>query len=155
AGKKIAVISLRFESSSPIGNYSIRVGQIALFNGTMNTPASPSGVLVERMTEIDPEKATLRLRWNHSPDPIYYYNVYRRNPDDSLTYLGGTPNNAYFVAEINRVGSETTTLIEVEAVGREFGHSLRATTTFDWDISPSPINLALNKPAAGSTPCNA
>jgi mannosyl-glycoprotein endo-beta-N-acetylglucosaminidase len=132
AGRTIAVIALRFDASDPVYDYEIRVGQIAVYD-PIGPPAPPSGLVVQRMTRIDPNRATLRLGWEHSSDPIVSYNVFRRNPDGSSTYLGGTPNNAYFVAEIERVDSEGQTTIEVQAVGPTFAYSPSATTRFDWE----------------------
>lgn len=133
AGRTLAVLGLRFEAPAPIANYSIRIGRLAVIDGPVSTPAPPSDLFVDTKDELDPETATLRLKWDHSPEPAYYYNVLRRNPDGSRTYLGGTANNAYFVAEVLRVDGEPSTTIEVEAVGLDFGHSTAATTTFDWD----------------------
>lgn len=133
AKKTIRVLSLRFlADAAPVNDYAIRIGQIALFNGAADVPAGPSNVRVERRAQIAPDRASLRLRWNRSPDPVYYYNVYRRNGDNSRTYLGGTPNDAYFVASVARVGSEPSTTIEVEAVGTEFGHSAPVRTRIVW-----------------------
>jgi endo-beta-N-acetylglucosaminidase D len=154
AGRTIAVIGLRFESDTAVSGYSIKIGQIAVHNGPVGTPAPPTGLTVDRKTLIDASHVTLRLSWDHSSSAVRYYNVYRRNPDNSLTYLGGTPSNAYFVSEVARVGAETSAVIEVEAVGRDFGHSSHAATSFAWD-GVGPANLALNKPATGSAPCNA
>ncbi|MCS6804787.1 MAG: hypothetical protein RMM98_08730 [Acidobacteriota bacterium] len=39
-------------------------------------------------------------------------------------------DRVYFVAEMSRVGSELETIIEVEAVGLEFGHSAHARACF-------------------------
>jgi mannosyl-glycoprotein endo-beta-N-acetylglucosaminidase len=130
AGRTLAVIGLIFDASNP-GDYQINVGQIAVYSSAA-APEPPSDLVVLRRTLVDPDRATLRLGWEHSLDPIAYYNVYRRNPDGGLTYLGGTPNNAYFVAEVQRIGSEPQTTIEVQAVGQDFTHSIAATTTFDW-----------------------
>src|SRR5262249_53622319 len=131
AARNIAVIGLMFDRSSP-GDYEIHVGQIAVYDSDA-APEPPSAMAVLRRTEIDPDRATLRLQWEHSPDRVAYYNVYRRNPDGGLTYLGGTPNNAYFVAEIQRIDSEAETTLEVQAVGPNFVHSTSATTSFDWE----------------------
>ena len=131
AGRTIAVIGLVFDASSP-GDYQIHVGQIAVYESA-TPPQPPSALVVLRKTEIDPDRATLRLQWEHSADRVAYYNVYRRNPDGGLTHLGGTPNNAYFVAEIQRIDSEAQTTLEVQAVGLNFIHSTSATTTFDWE----------------------
>src|SRR5262245_33030270 len=131
AGRTIAVIGLAFDASTP-GDYEVHLGQIAVYDSAA-APEPPSALAVLRRTEIDPDRATLRLQWDHSPDRVAYYNVYRRNPDGGLTYLGGTPNNAYFVAEIQRIDSEAQTTLEVQAVGPNFIHSTSATTSFDWE----------------------
>lgn len=134
AGRTIGVVALRFAPGGGPEPYSIRIGRLAVYDGTSEVPAPPSGLTVESKNEITPVAATLRLRWTDSPDPIHSYNVYRLNPDSSLTYLGGTPNDAYFVSRVNRVGDETTTTIELEAVSPERGRSSRVTTSFDWDV---------------------
>ncbi|MDB6155505.1 MAG: Mannosyl-glycoprotein endo-beta-N-acetylglucosaminidase [Chthoniobacteraceae bacterium] len=123
AGKKLAVLGLRFQSANAVNNYTIRVGQIAVYNGPISSPAPPSLVVVDGASSIDATTATARLKWTHSPDPVYYYNVYRRNPDNSRTWLGATPNNAYFVPEIKHTTAETFAPIEIETVGMDFGTS--------------------------------
>lgn len=106
AGRTLAVIALRFQSPTPVSNYAIKVGQIAVREGAGAVPAPASAVAVDSKAETDPTHASLRLKWTHSPGPVYYYNVYRQNPNSTSTYLGGTPNNAYFVPEVVRVGAE-------------------------------------------------
>lgn len=132
AGKKITAITLRFHSDIPVSNYTIHVGRIAVFNGPIDTPAAPSKMSVEKSWRINPSRVSLRLKWKHAIGPIYHYNVYRRKRDGSIVYLGGTPNNAYFVANVERDGIEATTTLLVEAVGPEFGHSKPATTQINW-----------------------
>jgi mannosyl-glycoprotein endo-beta-N-acetylglucosaminidase len=58
--------------------------------------------------------------------------VYRRNPDGSRTYLGGTSNDVYFVPLLIRVGSESSTVIDVEAVSATFALSAPASLTVGW-----------------------
>ncbi|MES2570963.1 MAG: glycoside hydrolase [Verrucomicrobiota bacterium] len=123
AGRTLAVIGLRFKAAAPVNNYTIRIGQIAVFNGPLSSPAAPSLIKVESVHPVDPTTATARLKWTHSADPVYYYNVYRRNPDNSRTWLGATPNNAYFVPEIKHTTAETFASIEIETVGLDFGTS--------------------------------
>lgn len=132
AGRKLAVISLRFEAPSPVTSYTMRIGQIALFNGTVSVPAPPTDLLVDRVAPIDGSSVTARLKWTHSPTPVYYYNVFRRNPDTTRTWLGATPNNAYFVPELKRVGNEAYAPVEVEMVGLDFGTSTAATANIFW-----------------------
>ncbi len=133
AGQTLAKLSLRFSSAAPANGYAVNVGRLALIEGAVDVPQPPSAVNIENSVEPDPQTATPRLTWDHSSDEVFAYYVYRRNPDDTLTYLGGTANNAYFVAELNRVDMEAETTIEVEAVGLECGRSVHATTTFVWN----------------------
>ncbi len=132
SGQTLARLSLRFDSATTVNGYSIDIGKLAIIAGTADLPQPPSNLVIVNKVEPDPQTATLRLTWEHSADDVIAYNVYRRNPDASLTHLGGTPNNAYFVAELNRVGVEVVTTVEVEAVGLEGGRSSTATTSFLW-----------------------
>lgn len=136
AGRTLVALSLDFGSPVSEPAYAMKIGRLALVEGAVDIPAPPSSPFVEDAVMGDSRTASLRLRWTHSPDAVHAYNVYRVNPDSTRTYLGGTANNAYFVYEMKRVGAETTTTIEVVAVGREFGHSAAAATSFFWGAGP-------------------
>ncbi|MFN0152246.1 MAG: endo-beta-N-acetylglucosaminidase [bacterium] len=136
AGRTLIALSLDFASSVSEPAYAMKIGQLALVEGAVDIPAPAASAFVEDAVMSDSRTASLRLRWTHSPDPVHAYNVYRVNPDDTRTYLGGTANNAYFVYEMKRVGAESTTTIEVVAVGDEFGHATPATTSFFWGAGP-------------------
>ncbi len=81
--------------------------------------------------------------------------MFRRNSDGSRTYLGSTPNDAYFVPQLDRAGNEPATVVEVEAVGVEGGRSSAAGTSVSWTGDPGPANLALNRPATADSACAA
>lgn len=132
AGQTLAVLSLRFDAPSTVDDYDIRIGRLAVLDAAPAPPAPPTGFYIENQDEIDPQTATLRLRWSHSPDPVTSYQVFRRNGDDSLTHLGGTANNAYFVARLDREGNEERTTVEVIAIGPDGGRSVAATNLFYW-----------------------
>jgi endo-beta-N-acetylglucosaminidase D len=134
AGKKIAVIALRFGASSVVSGYTMRIGQLAVWNGAISTPAPPSAIIVDRVSAVDATTATARLKWTHSPSAIAHYNVYRRNADNSRTWLGATPNNAYFVPQVKRVAGETYVPIEIETVAPDYGVSTAATTNLFWPV---------------------
>ena len=151
AGKRIAVISLRFQADVAVPDYEIRIGRISALDGPSETPEPPSGLYVDSFQLINDQQGTLRLRWDHSPSNCRCYNIYRMNPDSSRTFLGGTPNNALFVPEINRVGNEQSTSLEVEAVGQQFTASTAASVTIDWPamtptpaLSPTPAQTPMN-----------
>ncbi|MBB6348018.1 hypothetical protein FHU36_004563 [Nonomuraea muscovyensis] len=97
----------------------------------MDPVAAPSRLTVLGVTDVSPSRKSLRLSWTGARR-VHHYDVYRRNPDGSRTHLGATPNDAYFVPSLDRVGAETTTTIEVEAVGAEYGRSTPAVTRVTW-----------------------
>ena len=161
SGQKIAVIALFFTGGFGSG-YEIKVGRLSLYNGTIDIPDPPTNLYVENKFD-EPGFVTLRLRWNHSTSEVYYYNVFRRNLDNSLTYLGGTANNAYFVPFVKYEQGDSAVSVLVQTVGNEFGESSFAETTFEWfsppgiPSNPSPGNgdtLSVKNPTLIWTPGN-
>jgi mannosyl-glycoprotein endo-beta-N-acetylglucosaminidase len=135
AGKTIDMIRLQFASSSSHTGYQADIGRLGIIDGAVGQPQPPSGLYVDAFYQIDDDNGTIRLRWTHSPDDIYAYNVYRLNADDSWTFLWSTPNNACFVPLVQREAGETQTTILVEAVSTEFGFSEPISATVTWTIT--------------------
>ena len=65
--------------------------------------------------EMSADTATARIAWTASPSPVTSYNVLQRHADGNVSWLGGTPNTAYFVGNLVRDVGESTSTIEVEA----------------------------------------
>ncbi|MEU6979271.1 discoidin domain-containing protein [Streptomyces sp. NPDC046371] len=151
AGRTVAQLGL--ETTGTASSYDIKVGQLALYDATVDVPAAPAAPTVLGTTDTGTSKS-LRLGWTASASgEVHHYEVYRRNADGSRTFLGATPNDAYFVPKLDRVGSETSTTLDVEAVSTEFGRSPAASTTVTWS-GTTEGNLALNRPATASGQCN-
>jgi endo-beta-N-acetylglucosaminidase D len=130
-GQTLIRLDLRIAPTSPISAYQIRVGQLAVLDRPQ-TPAAPTSVTLLGTSRISPAAQTLRLRWTAPAGPVRHYNVYCRNPGNNPTYLGGTSNDAYFVPRLDRVGNETSTVIDVEAVSPTFNRSAPASVTVTW-----------------------
>ncbi|WP_443272080.1 endo-beta-N-acetylglucosaminidase [Streptomyces sp. KR80] len=157
AGKTIAQVGLRASAPSAIPSYSVNVGKLAVYDGQIDAPGAASGATVLGATDVSSSRKSLRLSWTAPSGPVHHYDILRVNPDGTRTYLGGTPNDAYFVPQLDRVGDETTTTLEVVAVSPEGGRASAATTTVSWTGASEPdaqSNLALKKSATGSTACN-
>ncbi|MGW7434376.1 endo-beta-N-acetylglucosaminidase [Streptomyces sp. NPDC054861] len=151
SGRTIAQIGLRTVGTA--ASYDVRVGQIAVYDGTVDAAAAPTAVTVLGTTDVSPGRKSLRLAWTPSASgAVHHYEVYRRNADGTRTFLGGTPNDALFVPRLDRAGTETATTVEVEAVSTEYGRSPAAATTVAWS-PPTGVNLALNRPATASGRC--
>jgi mannosyl-glycoprotein endo-beta-N-acetylglucosaminidase len=156
AGRTISQLALQVDGTDPA--YDLRVGQVAVHDGAMETPAAPSGLTVLGASDVTAGVSqSLRLSWTAAPGGnVHHYEVYRRNADGSRTFLGATPNDAYFVGKLDRAGTEATTTLDVEAVSTTYGRSTAASTTVSWTgTPPTSTNLALNRPATASGQCNA
>jgi mannosyl-glycoprotein endo-beta-N-acetylglucosaminidase len=132
AGRRISVVGLRCAAATTVSNYVLRVGQIALFNSPATPPAPPANLMVTQLNQIDPTNASLRLAWTPSASPVFACNLYRRNADNTLTWLGATPNRVYFAPNLKRAGNEAAVTLEVEAVGPDFTLSTHAVTDLNW-----------------------
>jgi mannosyl-glycoprotein endo-beta-N-acetylglucosaminidase len=147
SGEKISMISLFFEGGFGSG-YEVKVGRISLYNGSIDIPDPPTNLIIENKVD-EADFVTLRLKWDHSASDVYYYNVFRRNPDSSITYLGGTPNNAYFVPSVKYEQGDSAVAVLVQTISTQFGHSDFAEAYFEWF---SPPGLATSPyPADGDT----
>ncbi|MGW4897566.1 endo-beta-N-acetylglucosaminidase [Kitasatospora sp. NPDC004240] len=156
AGRTIAQLGLRVEGADPA--YDVRIGQLAVYDGAVDAAAAPGGLTVLGSTDVSATRRSLRLAWTGSTGgaPVHHYEVYRRNADGGRTFLGATPNDAYFVPQLDREGNEGATTVEVEAVSAEYGRSAAASTTVAWTgTPPTGTNLALGRPATASGRCNA
>ncbi|MFJ9840475.1 discoidin domain-containing protein [Kitasatospora sp. NPDC101155] len=156
AGRTISQLALQVDGTDPA--YDLRIGQVAVHDGAMETPAAPSGLTVLGASDVTAGASqSLRLSWTAAPGGnVHHYEVYRRNADGSRTFLGATPNDAYFVGKLDRAGTEATTTLDVEAVSTTYGRSTAASTTVSWTgTPPTSTNLALNRPATASGQCNA
>ncbi|WP_353566388.1 endo-beta-N-acetylglucosaminidase [Haloferula sargassicola] len=128
AGRTIGSIGLRFASTSTVSNYSIRIGQLALYNGAISTPSPVTDLRVTQTDALTADQFAVRLAWDPSPTSgLYYYNVFRRFPNGDRRWLGTTSARASYVPDLTRVAGETTAQLEVEAVGGDFGTSVPAT----------------------------
>ncbi|MDH2425331.1 glycoside hydrolase [Sphaerisporangium sp. TRM90804] len=132
-GKTIAQIGLRASAPATVASYDVRVGQIAVYDGAVERPSPPIRPSVLGTADLTPAGKSVRLSWTPPRHgSVHHYDVYRRYPDGTRAYLGGTPNHVYFVPRLDRAGAETATTIEVEAVSAEYGRSRAARTTVTW-----------------------
>lgn len=138
AGRKISTIGLRFENGATINNYQMRIGRIAVFNGsTVVTPAAATNFRVVQQDAQNADTLALRLKWNASATAgIYYYQIIQRFPDGTRKWLGATPNTAFFLPAARRKSAETNLTFDVQAVGADFGVS--ATTSLTVALPSAP-----------------
>lgn len=153
AGRTIAQLGL--QTTGTTASYDIRVGQLGVYDGTVDATAAPGAPTVLGSTDTGAGSRSLRLAWTAPVGgQVHHYEVYRRDAGGGRTFLGATPNDSYFVPRLDRAGTETSTTLDVEAVSTEWGRSPAASTTVTWSAA-TEANLALNRPATASGQCNA
>jgi mannosyl-glycoprotein endo-beta-N-acetylglucosaminidase len=132
-GRSIVAVKLRFSPPASTA-YSIEIGQLAIYT-TSTPPDPPSGLHVVSFDPIDASHATVRLAWTPAPGEVNSYAVFQHHADDSETWLGGTPNTAYFVQQVVRDRGEATSMIKVETISPLFERSAPATVAVVWEDS--------------------
>jgi autotransporter-associated beta strand protein len=144
AGKTITGIGLRFGNGSAVSNYTMNVGELLFYNGPQSTPAAATNMQTLASGAVNYITAAMQLAWTHATGAVdangnptgavYAYNVYQLNPNNSQTFLGATPDNAYYVPSITRSGTGNFATIEVQTVAADMGVSqyLTETTYVDW-----------------------
>lgn len=155
AGRTLGYIGVQFDptATGTVNSYSMQLGELAIYNGTLPTPSPPTDVRVENEYSVSATRKAIRVRWTPSvSNNIRYYNIYRRNSDGTRTWLWAGGNEACFAPELDRDGTETSAVIEVEAVNNAMEASAAATTTLAWNEPPTISAVAsLTIPENGST----
>ncbi|MDJ0761429.1 MAG: hypothetical protein QNJ97_00450 [Myxococcota bacterium] len=132
-GKVVGAIGLFFDGSADDEAYKMHIGRMGIIEGQVDIPDPPSDLIIEDKVEDTPGIASIRLKWTASLSDVRGYNIYRRNPDQSSTFLGSAVGTTYFVPSCKKVGNETSTPIEIEAISHEFGHSERISVEMHWE----------------------
>ncbi|MCX5207994.1 hypothetical protein OG689_01465 [Kitasatospora sp. NBC_00240] len=61
-------------------------------------------------SDVSATRKSLRLTWTASAaGQVHHYEVYRRNADGSRSFLGATPDDAWFVPRPDRAGTAAAT----------------------------------------------
>ncbi|GCD42267.1 endo-beta-N-acetylglucosaminidase [Streptomyces paromomycinus] len=135
SGKNLVQLGLKLhlDRSAPTDlAYDIKVGQMALHNGTFTAPPPPTGLTIDHATATGSDRKALRLRWTPPAETgaIRHYALHRGT--GTAAHLGATPNTVYYLDRLDK-GSDTTTTLTVTSVGLDGTHSTTgATTTLTW-----------------------
>lgn len=139
-GKKIATISLFFESDEAIKDYQINIGEIKVTNkhNDKEVPAIPTKAKVKNPTFSKGLYADLDLSWESVEGDIQHYEIYRDLPKGKKEFIGAVPNDAYYISNLRRSGKETATTLEIVAVTTDFVRGKAAKVMFKWPAYPQP-----------------
>ena len=107
-----------------------RLGALAVRDAT-GSPAAPAGLRVTGTATEDGTTA-VRLSWRRAPGPVRHYELYRRFPDGTREFLGGTCGTAFYVPGLRRARNEPAARLEVRAVHELFTVSQPSRTQLPW-----------------------
>lgn len=139
-GKRIATISLFFESDKAIEDYQMNIGEIKVTNkhSDKEIPDVPKKAQVKNPTFNEGLYTDLELSWESVEDDIQHYEIYRTLPNKEKEFIGAVPNNAYYISNLRRSGKETATSLEIVAVTTDFVRGEAAKVKFKWPAYPQP-----------------
>ncbi|NEW09113.1 PKD domain-containing protein [Paenibacillus sp. SYP-B3998] len=141
AGKRIAAISLNFDSTKTVDHYSISIGQLSVSNVKDAEAVLPAvkDLKVLAADYRDGIYGDARLQWNPLGKNETSYDVYRVYPDGKEEWLGATPNHVYYVPEMKRAGRENQTILKVVAVDAANQRGKSAEVVYTWPAYPKPV----------------
>ena len=129
AGRTIAAINLRFAAPAPT-MYNVNIGELAYLEGQPVIPPAPKAFAIDAAYVYN-SIAEVLLSWTLDPG-IWYYDISRVRPDGSVEALGRTLDEVFYVKEVARIGSGTSTRIQLTPVTLTGGEGPPATATLTW-----------------------
>jgi endo-beta-N-acetylglucosaminidase D len=138
AGRTLAAISLGVsvnDGRTTAQAYSVNIGEMGVYDQAARLAtvvAAPTGFAVESSkVSTSGTSAQLRLLWNFDPT-VWYYDLYRPDAAGNPIWLGRISSDAYYVSAMPKIGTETSTTIQLVAVSADPTVSNSAALTFNW-----------------------
>ena len=140
AGKTVTAISFELTTAEDGFGAKFLLGQIAITGSVSPLEAEVTDLTVES-TSFDDDDCMytgVRLSWNTTADADYY-EIYRVNQDQSLSFLGVTPGTTHYINALERNDDTNKTsfqVVPVNATGERGTASNIA--TMDWPDNSLP-----------------
>lgn len=136
AGKTLTMISLKYESSEAITNFTSYIGQIAVLGSASLSCTAATNLKVQR--ELGIEEGDIRLSWTAATGDVQHYNVYLEQ-DGEKRLVGQTPSCAFYISELTRTSpSEEGVKVYVASVAKDFEESTVTSIDVNWQEIPAP-----------------
>lgn len=138
ADKKIRSISYEVSASEDKKGYELYLGGLSIYRETDVTTAAVSEVSVGT-PEFDEDAmyAGVRLTWE-SDGEVPYYEVYRVNPNQTLSLLGVTNTTNFYVNTLPRTDDTNKTTFRVVPVSITLEEGESAEAVMDWPDNSIP-----------------
>ncbi|WP_250278349.1 endo-beta-N-acetylglucosaminidase [[Clostridium] colinum] len=139
-GKSIKTISYKI-SSTEDKNVAINLGGISIKDGTQKAVVTDvtSVKIDDSLFEEEDTLAGVNLSWEATDSKdLKAYEIYRKNADGSLSLLGATLNNRFFVNSLQRTPETMETEFVVMAVNKDDIRGKSASTKLTWPDNTVP-----------------
>ncbi|MEK3888292.1 endo-beta-N-acetylglucosaminidase [Bacillus sp. FSL K6-3431] len=132
ANRTIATIGLRFSSATE-SEYEVYIGELALTNELEKIPPVPTGFTIDK-EYFESDTAELFLSWDFNKDDVWYYDMYQIKSNREKEMLGRIYDEVYYIKSLHRLNNETTSTLELVAVGFDGATSTPTKTNLTWPI---------------------
>ncbi|MFS0614212.1 GH85 family endohexosaminidase C-terminal domain-containing protein [Lederbergia ruris] len=123
-------MALRF--ASPVeSDYEIHIGELALTNDKATTPPIPTGFTID-MAYIEANTAELYLSWDFNEQDVWFYDIHRWKTNGQKEFVGCIYDEVYYIKSLFRLNNESTSTLELVAVGFDGKMSDPAKTILTW-----------------------
>ncbi len=138
-GKVIRSISYKILSDKDVSNMSVNFGNISINSKNANVSDIISVNVDNVVFEEEDMYAGVRLSFDASnKNDVKHYEIYKVNEDESLTFLGASINENYFVNALTRDNKSNTTTFEVVAVNNDLSRGNGMRTKIEWPDNSIP-----------------
>lgn len=154
AGKTITSIGYELVSTSAIDKLVFNLGQLSITDTETLPTLDMVDLKIENpLFEEDDMFAGVTLDWT-KVEHAKHYEIYRENPDGSLSFLGATPNDIFFVSALKRAETGKETTFAVCAINDDYTRGEKQSAVLEWpDNSIPKANFSVNTTlAAPNTP---
>lgn len=141
SGKQIENIAIVIEGNEDKSDFKLNLGRIEFRNSLDKFKiGKPSNLKIDSSKIREDYYATARLSWNKVDGEVDHYEIYRVKENGEREFIGATPNNVYYVQEIERDGREKNYEFVVRAINKYFQSSKdnESSVSTQWPAFPSP-----------------
>lgn len=138
AGKTIKTISYRLTSDTDVNNLQFRFGNITMAERGTEKVTSVSNVKVlDSEFDEDAMYAGVRLSWE-ADEPADYYEVYRINQDQTMSLLGVSNTESFYINTLPRTDETNRSVFRVVPVNALLEEGDGSEVTMEWPDNSIP-----------------
>ena len=139
--KVIQSISYKISSEEAHTSSVVNIGSIDIFDKSVDViKGNVTSLKIEdTLFEEDDTLAGVKLSWeSENIEDLSHYEIFRVNSDDTLSFLGSTPSNNFFINALQRDEVDDVTKLKIIAVNSKSEKGSSSETSFEWPDNDTP-----------------